>query len=65
MLNEVFVKKRVLSDKFVDWYREIYAIAHHLSHGETSKVSGKFIEMYLERADKFIGEMANIVKKLQ
>ena len=65
LLNEVFVKKGMLKDKYVDWYKEIYAIAHHLSHGETAKISGKFIEMYQERADKFIGEMANLVKELE
>jgi predicted nucleotidyltransferase/uncharacterized protein (UPF0332 family) len=65
LLTEIFVKKGMLKDKYVDWYNEIYAVAHHLSHGEMSNVSGKFIEIYQERADKFIGEMANLVKELE
>ena len=65
MLNEVFVKKSMLNSKYADWYKEIYAVAHHISHGEMTKISGKFIEMYQERADRFIGEMANLVKKLE
>jgi len=65
LLNDVFVKKGMLNSKYVDWYKEIYAVAHHLSHGETANITGKFIEMYQERADKFIGEMANLVKKLE
>ena len=55
----------MLNSKYVDWYKEIYAVAHHLSHGETANITGKFIEMYQERADKFIGEMAELVKKLE
>ena len=65
MLNEVFVKKGMLKNNYIDWYKEIYALAHHISHGEVQDISGKFIEMYQERADKFIGEMANLVKKLE
>jgi len=65
MLNHIFVKKGMLNSKYIDWYNEIYALAHHISHGEITKVSGKFIEMYQERTDKFIGEMANLVKELQ
>jgi predicted nucleotidyltransferase/uncharacterized protein (UPF0332 family) len=65
MLNHTFVKKGMLNSKYIDWYNEIYGLAHHISHGEITKVSGKFIEMYQERADKFIWEMAGLVKQLQ
>ena len=65
LLSDVFVKKGMLNNKYVEWYKEIYAVAHHITHGEMTNVSGKFIEMYQERADKFIGEMANLVKELE
>tara|TARA_Y100000310_G_C20703085_1_gene831921 strand:- start:533 stop:1303 length:771 start_codon:yes stop_codon:yes gene_type:complete len=65
MLKEHFVKKGMLKQKYVDWYKEIYALAHYVSHGEVSDLEGKEIQMFRERADKFVGEMANIVKKLE
>ena len=65
LLKQVFVKGGMLNSKFVDWYEEIYALAHHITHGEVKKITGRNIEMYMERADKFIGEMANIIKQLE
>ena len=65
LLIDVFVKKGMLDKKYVDWYKEIYGLAHHISHGEVRKVTGKYLEVYMERADRFIGEMANLVKDLE
>jgi len=65
LLRQVFVKKSMLNSKFVDWYEEIYALAHHITHGEVKKVTGKNIELYMDRADKFIGEMASLIRELE
>lgn len=63
MLETNFVKKGLLKQKYVEWYKEIYAIAHYVSHGEIVDVSGNDIQMYRKRADVFLGEMAALVKK--
>ena len=65
LLKQAFVKKGMLNSKFVDWYEELYALAHHITHGEVKRVTGRNIELYMDRADKFIGEMANIIKQLE
>lgn len=65
MLKEFFVKEGKLKQKYVDWYREIFALAHYISHGEVADLKGKEIQMYRDRADKFVGEMASLVKKLK
>jgi len=65
LLRMVFVKRGMLNSKFVDWYEEIYGLAHHITHGEVKRVTGRNIEMYMERADKFIGEMASLISKLE
>ena len=65
LLTNIFVKKGMLKDKFVDWYREMYGTAHLISHGEMETISAKNLELYRERADRFIGEMANLVKQLE
>nr|MBI4157206.1 nucleotidyltransferase domain-containing protein [Candidatus Woesearchaeota archaeon] len=62
MLKEFFVKDGKLKQKYVDWYREIFALAHYISHGEIADLKGKEIQMYRDRADEFIGEMAELVK---
>lgn len=65
MLTETFVRKNKLNKKYVNWFKEIYSAAHHISHGNISDFSGKEIHLYKERADKFVGEMAKLVKKLR
>lgn len=65
MLRTEFVKKGMLKSRYVEWYKEMYAIAHYITHGEVTSITGKRLEMYRDRADKFVGEMANIVKKLE
>jgi len=65
MLEETFVKKKMLKRDYVDWFKELYGLVHHLSRGAVLKIPGKKIELYRDRADKFVGEMANLVKKLE
>lgn len=63
MLTEHFVKKGLLEEKYVDWYKEMFALAHYVSHGEVVNLTSKEIGLMGERADKFVGEMASVVKK--
>jgi uncharacterized protein (UPF0332 family) len=65
MLKEHFVKKGLLKQKYVDWYKELYALAHYVSHGEVADLKGKEIQDFRDKADKFVGEMASLVKKLE
>lgn len=65
MLKEFFVKDGELKQKYVDWYREMFALAHYISHGEVADMKGKEIQIYRERADEFVGEMARLVKNLK
>jgi len=65
MLENTFVRKKILKKEFVNWYKEMYGLVHHLSKGAVIKIPGKKIELFRDRADKFVGEMAGIVKKLE
>ena len=58
-----FAKKGMLDQKFVEWYKEMFALAHYVSHGEIVNLTSKDIGILREHADKFVGEMASIVKK--
>ncbi|MBS3143669.1 nucleotidyltransferase domain-containing protein [Candidatus Woesearchaeota archaeon] len=64
MLEEYFVKKKMLNGKYVKLYREIYGVVHSLSKSDIN-VPSKKIDEYQKEVDKFVGEMANIVKKLE
>jgi len=64
MLKEHFVKKGMLEQRFVDWYKELYALAHYVSHGEIINITSKDLGMLRDHSDRFVGEMASLVKKL-
>jgi len=63
MLKEHFVRKGKLNSKYVNWYRETYRLAHNITHGTVVDISGKELNTHRNRADKFIGQMAKLVKK--
>jgi predicted nucleotidyltransferase/uncharacterized protein (UPF0332 family) len=64
MLEEYFVKKRMLNRKYVRLYKEIYGIIHSLNKSEI-KVPSKKIDEYQKQVDSFVNEMAKIVRKLE
>ena len=64
MLEEYFVKKRMLDKKYVRLYREIYSIIHSLNKTNIT-IPSKKIDEYQKDVDNFVGEMARIVKKLE
>jgi predicted nucleotidyltransferase len=64
MLEEYFVKKRMLNGKYVKLYREIYGIIHSLNKSNIY-IPSKKIDEYQKEVDNFVGEMARIVKKLE
>lgn len=64
MLDEYFVKKKMLDRRYVSLYKEIYGIVHSLNKSEI-KVPSKKIDEYQKEVDKFVGVMAGIVKRLE
>lgn len=64
MLEENFVKKKMLNNKYIKLYREIYGIIHSLNKGNIQVPSRK-IDEYQKEVDSFVGEMARIVRKLE
>ncbi len=64
MLKQLFVDKGMLDLKYVLWYRDMYVLMHKILHGEISDVKGKDIDLWRDRADLFIQQMAKIIDKL-
>ncbi len=64
MLEETFVKQKLLNSKYVSWYEELYKIAHDILHGARSEIRGSEVEEWQGKTDEFIGEMAKIINKI-
>ena len=64
LLREVLVDKGHLKRKYLDWYREIYILTHKLLRGELTDIKGSEVQLWRERADEYVREMAGVVKRL-
>jgi uncharacterized protein (UPF0332 family) len=61
MLKKVFGKK--LSSVYSENFKEMYSVAHGITHGTIKRVSGKNIDSLREKAENFVEEMKKLVKK--
>ncbi len=61
MLKEKFVKKKKLSIRYVNWYEEMFKLAHGVFHGEIVDLSSTDLKDWRFKADVFVGEMARLV----
>jgi len=63
MLKKVFGKE--LNSKYREWFKEMYIVAHNITHGNIKSVLGKDIDVMREKAEKFVNEMKKLVKKYE
>lgn len=62
--KEAFVEKRVVKEKYLKWYKEIYHLHKKIDHGEISDPKDVNLDMWQERADEFFRVMVDLVKKI-
>ncbi len=64
VLTETFVKKRLLSKKYVDSYVNIHRVAKDIIHGKLHDVPGKVLDEWFVRSDEFLREMSRLIEDL-
>jgi len=64
MLKENFVDKKMLDIKYVNMYQNVFSLHKGITRGEIQKVHGKDIDEMQENAQKFIGVMAELIRKI-
>jgi len=57
MLKESFVDKKILNIEFIKWYRDIHDLYKNIIHGNIREIKGADIDIWQDRADKFIRKM--------
>lgn len=63
-MRQHLVERGMIKGKYVDWYREMYLLTHKTLRGEVDEVRGEDLQLWKERADEYIREMAKAVKKI-
>jgi predicted nucleotidyltransferase/uncharacterized protein (UPF0332 family) len=64
LLKETFVDEKVLSMKYIDWYRDLYTLAHDILHGKIKDVDAREVSEWQKRTDLFMREMAKIIDRI-
>ncbi|MBT3690971.1 hypothetical protein HOG16_01875 [Candidatus Woesearchaeota archaeon] len=64
LLESIFVKRKMLNGRYVDWFKEMYELAHDVMHGNVKYLQGKEIDKYLGKAEEFEKVMRGITSKL-
>ncbi|MFH1682671.1 MAG: nucleotidyltransferase domain-containing protein [Candidatus Woesearchaeota archaeon] len=63
MLEEVFVKKKLLEAKYVKTMRKFYEVSKKITHREIEEISGSQYEDYFKEASAFVDKMKFIIEK--
>ena len=64
LLKEHFVDRGILKMKYVVWYRDLYVLYRKIIHGEINDLKGQDIDDWQEKANQFMGKMAEIIDKI-
>lgn len=64
VLEQHFVKNKLLDRKFVKYYDIVHTIAKDIAHGTKTSIEGKVLDELLAISDEFLREMAKLVSEL-
>jgi uncharacterized protein (UPF0332 family)/predicted nucleotidyltransferase len=64
LLKENFVDKGMLDSKYIGWYREIFNLHKGIEHGDIRDIRGQNIDDWQDKAQRFIGAMAELINKI-
>ncbi len=64
LLKEIFVDTNNLKMNYILMYRDLFIIHRKIVHGEIMDLKGAEIDIWQERTDRFVREMARLVKDL-
>ncbi len=62
LLEKVFVVHKRLDQKYVDWYREMYGLAHKIKNNEIPSIPGRAYDLWLKRCEEFTITMQKLLE---
>lgn len=64
MLKEHFVAKKLLDEKYIFWYADVFRLYKGIMHGEITDIKGQNIDDWQDKTEKFISVMADTIRKI-
>lgn len=62
LLEKVFVQHKKIEQKYADWMREIYELAHRIKNNEIPSLPGRTYDVWLKRTEEFTQVMAKLLE---
>ncbi len=62
---EFLVKPGILEQQYADWLKEIVDIRKKIEHKELLDVSGAFVDEWIDKSEKFVDRMFNLIGALE
>jgi uncharacterized protein (UPF0332 family) len=63
MLEKVFVQRKILKQRYADFFIEVHTFAKDIVHGKIIEVDGTKLDYLKTNTDLFVREMARIVEE--
>jgi len=63
MLTEAFVSKKKLSKLYIEWYNELYKLAHDIKNNVVHKIAGEDYDKLMRRTHEFTRVMEKLTKE--
>ncbi len=63
LLETIFVKTKKLDKQFIDWYSEMYELAHAIKNHKMHRISGEEYEKWYRRTEQFTKVMERLAKE--
>lgn len=64
-VKKFLVDKGILEPEYAEWLKEIISIRKKIEHKELTEVSGKFVDEWIEKAEKFVNKMFGLLNALE
>ena len=64
-VKKYLVDPGILEEKYADWLREIIEIRKKIEHKELMEVSGAFVDEWINKAEKFVEKMFQLLSVLE
>ena len=64
-VKKYFVEPGILESEYAEWLKEIVEIRKKIEHKEILEVKGEFVDLWIERAEKFVNKMFYLLNALE
>lgn len=64
-VKKFLVEPGILEPEYAEWLREIIEIRKKIEHKELMEVEGKFVDEWIDKAEKFVNKMFSLLNALE